>query len=86
MPQVCTSRIAGFAHSDESEYRDYWAVHTGVAATDDAFFTGVVYDDLNGNEGAESTLAFHRAQTMIDAAALPVRLRIVPKPDAVSTS
>ena len=46
---------------------------------------GLGSDDLNGNEGAESTLAFHRAQTMIDAAALPVRLRIVPKPDAVTT-
>jgi hypothetical protein len=40
---------------------------------------GLGIDDLNGNEGAESTLAFHRAQTMIDAAALPVRLRLGPK-------
>jgi hypothetical protein len=35
---------------------------------------GLGSDDLNSNEGAESTLAFHRAQTMIEAAALPVRL------------
>ncbi len=44
---------------------------------------GLGTDDLNGNEGAESTLAFHRAQTMIDAAALPVRLRLAPRPVAV---
>jgi glycosyltransferase involved in cell wall biosynthesis len=34
---------------------------------------GLGSEDLNGNEGAESTLAFHRAQTVIEAAALPVR-------------
>jgi len=40
---------------------------------------GLGSDDVNGNEGAESTLAFHRAQTVIEAAALPVRTtRAVP--------
>ena len=34
---------------------------------------GLGSDDVNGNEGAESTLAFHRAQTVMEAAALPVR-------------
>ena len=43
---------------------------------------GLGADDVNGNEGAESTLAFHRAQIMIDAAALPVRLRLPPRPVA----
>jgi glycosyltransferase involved in cell wall biosynthesis len=46
---------------------------------------GLGIDGLNQNEGAESTLAFHRAQTMIDAAALPVRLRIAP-PAVVAAS
>jgi hypothetical protein len=40
---------------------------------------GLGTGDLNGNEGAESTLAFHRAHAMIDAAALPVRLRLAPR-------
>jgi len=31
--------------------------------------------DLNANEGAESTLAFHRAELVLDAAGLPVVLR-----------
>lgn len=31
--------------------------------------------DLNANQGAESTLAFHRAELVIDAAGLPVVLR-----------
>ena len=43
---------------------------------------GLGSDDVNGNEGAESTLAFHRARIMIDAAALPVRLRLPPRPVA----
>ena len=42
---------------------------------------GLGDDDVNGNEGAESTLAFHRAQTMIDAAGLPrvVRRSLEPR-------
>jgi hypothetical protein len=32
---------------------------------------GLGETDLNANEGAESTLAFHRAQLLLDAAALP---------------
>jgi glycosyltransferase involved in cell wall biosynthesis len=36
---------------------------------------GLGESDLNVNEGAESTLAFHRAQLLIDAAALPVAAR-----------
>jgi glycosyltransferase involved in cell wall biosynthesis len=36
---------------------------------------GLGEDDLNANEGAESTLAFHRAELMLDAAGLPVVLR-----------
>jgi hypothetical protein len=31
--------------------------------------------DVNANQGAESTLAFHRAELVIDAAGLPVVLR-----------
>ena len=44
---------------------------------------GLGGDDLNGNEGAESTLAFHRAQTMIEAAAPPGPARRPPRPTAV---
>jgi glycosyltransferase involved in cell wall biosynthesis len=40
---------------------------------------GLGTEDVNGNEGAESTLAFHRAQIVIDEAALPVRLRLTPR-------
>ncbi len=36
---------------------------------------GLGLDDLNANEGAESTLAFHRAELVLDAAGLPVALR-----------
>jgi glycosyltransferase involved in cell wall biosynthesis len=36
---------------------------------------GLGEDDLNENEGAESTLAFHRAQLLLDAAALPPATR-----------
>ncbi len=36
---------------------------------------GLGEDDLNANEGAESTLAFHRAQLLLDAAALPAAAR-----------
>jgi glycosyltransferase involved in cell wall biosynthesis len=36
---------------------------------------GLGEDDLNANEGAESTLAFHRAQLLLDAAALPTAAR-----------
>jgi glycosyltransferase involved in cell wall biosynthesis len=36
---------------------------------------GLGNDDINGNEGAESTLAFHRAQLSLDTAELPVVLR-----------
>nr|MBA3844735.1 glycosyl transferase family 1 [Actinomycetota bacterium] len=32
---------------------------------------GLEADDINQNEGAESTLAFHRAQLLLDAAGLP---------------
>ena len=36
---------------------------------------GLGTTDLNANEGAESTLAFHRAQLLLDAAALPAAAR-----------
>jgi hypothetical protein len=36
---------------------------------------GLGETDLNANEGAESTLAFHRAQLLLDAAALPMITR-----------
>jgi hypothetical protein len=37
---------------------------------------GLGEQDVNTNEGAESTLAFHRAQLVLDAAGLPRVLRI----------
>ena len=37
---------------------------------------GLGETDLNANEGAESTLAFHRAQLLLDAAALPAPDRL----------
>ena len=36
---------------------------------------GLGESDLNENQGAESTLAFHRAQLLLDAAALPAHDR-----------
>jgi hypothetical protein len=36
---------------------------------------GLGDDDVNANEGAESTLSFHRAQLVLDGAGLPVVLR-----------
>ena len=36
---------------------------------------GLGDEDINANEGAESTLAFHRAQLVLDAAGLPTVLR-----------
>ncbi|MDP9283568.1 MAG: glycosyltransferase family 4 protein [Actinomycetota bacterium] len=36
---------------------------------------GLGEDDVNANEGAESTLAFHRAQLVLDAAGLPRVIR-----------
>lgn len=36
---------------------------------------GLGVTDVNANEGAESTLAFHRAQLLLDAAALPAASR-----------
>jgi len=36
---------------------------------------GLGAEDINTNEGAESTLAFHRAELLLDAAGLPVVLR-----------
>jgi hypothetical protein len=36
---------------------------------------GLGADDVNANEGAESTLAFHRAQLVLDAAGLPRVIR-----------
>ena len=36
---------------------------------------GLGADDVNANEGAESTLAFHRAQLVLDAAGLPRVMR-----------
>ena len=36
---------------------------------------GLGLEDLNANEGAESTLAFHRAELVLDAAGLPVASR-----------
>jgi hypothetical protein len=44
---------------------------------------GLGQDDVNANEGAESTLAFHRAQLVLDAAGLP---RVVRVADAVKTA
>ena len=43
---------------------------------------GLGDEDVNHNEGAESTLAFHRAQLVLDAAGLPrvVRVRATPLP------
>ena len=40
---------------------------------------GLGASDLNANEGAESTLAFHRAQLLLDAAALPAAARSTPR-------
>ena len=37
---------------------------------------GLGDEDVNANEGAESTLAFHRAQLLLDAAELPRVLRV----------
>ena len=37
---------------------------------------GLGADDVNTNEGAESTLAFHRAQLVLDAAGLPRVVRV----------
>jgi hypothetical protein len=37
---------------------------------------GLGESDVNGNEGAESTLAFHRAQLVLDAAGLPRVVRV----------
>jgi glycosyltransferase involved in cell wall biosynthesis len=37
---------------------------------------GLGDEDVNANEGAESTLAFHRAQLLLDAAGLPRVLRV----------
>lgn len=37
---------------------------------------GLGADDVNANEGAESTLAFHRAQLLLDAAGLPRVVRV----------
>ncbi len=36
---------------------------------------GLGENDLNANEGAESTLAFHRAELVLDAAGLPIVVR-----------
>ena len=36
---------------------------------------GLGEEDINANQGAESTLAFHRAELVLDAAGLPVILR-----------
>jgi glycosyltransferase involved in cell wall biosynthesis len=41
---------------------------------------GLGEDDINQNEGAESTLAFHRAQLVLDAAGLPRVVRIAADP------
>jgi glycosyltransferase involved in cell wall biosynthesis len=38
---------------------------------------GLGLDDVNANQGAESTLAFHRAELLLDAAGLPRVLRAV---------
>jgi hypothetical protein len=37
---------------------------------------GLGDEDVNANEGAESTLAFHRAQLLLDAAGLPRVIRV----------
>jgi hypothetical protein len=41
---------------------------------------GLGADDVNANEGAESTLAFHRAQLVLDAAGLPRVVRVHDRP------
>jgi hypothetical protein len=45
---------------------------------------GLEEDDVNANEGAESTLAFHRAQLVLDAAGLPRVVRAAPSTKAES--
>ena len=45
---------------------------------------GLEEDGVNANEGAESTLAFHRAQLVLDAAGLPRVLRAAPSMNAES--
>jgi hypothetical protein len=45
---------------------------------------GLGEDDVNANEGAESTLAFHRAQLVLDAAGLPRVVRAAPLLKAAS--
>jgi hypothetical protein len=45
---------------------------------------GLEEDDVNANEGAESTLAFHRAQLVLEAAGLPRVVRAAPSTKAES--
>ena len=47
---------------------------------------GIGADDINGNQGAESTLAFHRAQLSLDTAELPVVVRRQPATRALAAA
>jgi len=47
---------------------------------------GIGADDVNGNQGAESTLAFHRAQLSLDTAELPVVVRRRPATRALAAA
>jgi hypothetical protein len=66
---------AGFGFDGSSDYRNYWAFHTGVKAEPETYLTGVVFADGNGNdlydagEGlAGVTVAGGGANTTTDAA------------------
>lgn len=39
----------GYGYASTAEYLNYWAFHTGVRSTPQAWLTGVAYDDANGN-------------------------------------
>ena len=59
--------IGGDVRTDLGEGRNAALEFVGGSIT----MTSLGETDLNENEGAESTLAFHRAQLLLDAAALP---------------
>lgn len=39
----------GHAHSEETLYKHYWAIHVTWNRPGDTFLTGTVFDDINGN-------------------------------------
>jgi hypothetical protein len=41
---------AGYGFDATADFRNYWALHSGVEDTTDAFLTGVAFDDVNQNE------------------------------------